>query len=224
MPCAYWSQGPHDGWRGSFDGRLRRSPTPDELRSQAVHALATRITSLYWFNLSLKSLLKFPDTWEPMASIGREIRMLEPYFLTGDAYRFERHFDREGNPDWDLSSIATPEVALLFAIDTAYSIDETENVFTFGPPRAVTFRYQLPPWLRPPADLFRVDADGVHEVDWRVDGERVTISDRCSRDAIYVAATTTRTRDSILARRQAALDIEGQHAVDLDALRALAAE
>ncbi len=64
MPVAYWSQGPHDGWGGGFNlsGRKRRSPTPDELRAQAMHALATRITSLYWFNLSLKSLAKFPDT------------------------------------------------------------------------------------------------------------------------------------------------------------------
>jgi hypothetical protein len=78
MPCAHWSQGPHDGWKGGWfgSGRARRSPTPDELRAQAMHALSTRITSLYWFNLSLKSLLAFPDTWEPITRIGREIRML----------------------------------------------------------------------------------------------------------------------------------------------------
>ena len=52
VPCAYWSQGPHDGWGGGWDGRARRSPTPDELRSQAMHALSTRITSLYWFTAS----------------------------------------------------------------------------------------------------------------------------------------------------------------------------
>lgn len=103
-PCAYWSQGPHDGWGGGLfgGGRSRRSPTPDELRSQAMHALSSRITSLYWFNLSLKSLLKFPDTWEPIARIGREIRMLEPFLLAGDAYDFERRTNADGTPDWDL--------------------------------------------------------------------------------------------------------------------------
>lgn len=46
-PCASWSQGPHHDWGGGIfgGGRARRSPTPDEIRSQAMHALSTRITS-----------------------------------------------------------------------------------------------------------------------------------------------------------------------------------
>ena len=109
--------------------------------AQALHALSTRITSLYWFNLSLKSLLKFPDTWEAMTRVGREIRMLEPLFLEGDAYRFERRL-REGMPDWDLASIAAPDAAVLFALDTAYEASKKDSLFTFGAPRPrlVSFR------------------------------------------------------------------------------------
>ena len=59
-PIAYWSQGAHHDWNG-YGGRKRGSPTPDELRLQAYHALSSRITSLYWFNLSLRSLVTFPD-------------------------------------------------------------------------------------------------------------------------------------------------------------------
>ena len=66
------------------------SPTPDELRSQAWHGLANRVTSLYWFNLSLKSLAKFPDLIEPITRVNREIRMLDEIFLTGDAYEYRR--------------------------------------------------------------------------------------------------------------------------------------
>jgi hypothetical protein len=54
-PCAVWSQGPHAGWGAGWrlgKTRQRRSPNPGELRAQALHALASRITSLYWFNLS----------------------------------------------------------------------------------------------------------------------------------------------------------------------------
>ncbi len=99
MPVAYWSQGPHDGWGGGFSlsARKRRSPTPDELRAQAMHALSTRITSLYWFNLSAKSLAKFPETWEPMMRIGREIQMLSPYYLTGDAYHLKGRETRKAS-------------------------------------------------------------------------------------------------------------------------------
>ncbi len=220
MPCAYWSQGPHDGWGGGWDGRSRRSPTPDELRAQALHALSTRITSLYWFNLSLSSLLKFPDTWEPMTRIGREIRMLEPFFLEGDAYRSERR-TREGRPDWDLASIASPEAALLFALDTAYSADPKENVFQFGPPRPVSFTFDLPSWLRSPKEVFRVDADGISEVKWTGTREGVVIDDVRSRDAIYVATSTPAVRAGILRRRAAALAKEEANPIDRTALETL---
>lgn len=49
--------------------------THSEERIWRYYALAHRITSLYWFNLSLKSLLKFPDLIEPITRIGREINV-----------------------------------------------------------------------------------------------------------------------------------------------------
>lgn len=217
MPCAYWSQGPADGWGGGFDGRKRRSPNPDELRAQALHALSTRITSLYWFNLSLKSLLKFPDTWEPITRVGREIRMLEPFLLEGDAYRFER-CTRDGEPDWDLASIAAPDAAVLFALDTAYTADATANEFVFGAPRAAVFTYELPPWLRGPIDVFRVDADGIQDVTWRAEGNGVVIDDTRSRDAIYLATKIPTLRATIEQRRQAALAHENANPIDHDQL------
>ena len=223
VPCAYWSQGPHDGWEsgwGGGGGRARRSPTPDELRSQAMHALSSRITSLYWFNLSLKSLLKFPDTWDPITRIGREIRMLEPYLLEGDAYRFERR-TRGGAPDWDLASVAAPEAAVLFANDTAYTADEKENVFQFGPPRAVEFEFVLPHWLRGPKEVFRVDADGIHETKWRATDHGVSITDLRSRDAIYIATRSLEVRSGVEQRRQRALAVEAANPIEREALNSL---
>jgi len=220
MPCAYWSQGPHHGWRSSRDGRSRRSPTPDELRAQAMHALSTRITSLYWFNLSLRSLLQFPDTWEAMARIGREIRMLAPFYLEGDAYRFERR-TRDGQPDWDLASIAAPEAAVLFALDTAYTADTEENVFAFGPPRPATFTFDLPAWLRQPTDVFRVDADGRHATNWQPTATGVTINDTIARDALYIATSDPTVPEGIETRRRQAIATEEAHPVDRKALEAL---
>jgi len=223
IPCAYWSQGPHDGWGGGFlgGGRLRRSPTPDELRSQAMHAISSRITSLYWFNLSLKSLLKFPDTWEPIQRIGREIRMMEPFLLEGDAYDFERRTKPDGTPDWDLASIAAPTAALLFANDTAYVADSRESVFKFGAPREIEISYRLPSWLRAAKYVFRMDADGTHEIQWAIQAERVTIKDVRTLDAIYVVATNESIRTGIMQRRQDALHKEAATAMDIDTLRAI---
>lgn len=219
MPCAYWSQGPHHDW-GGFDGRRRRSPTPDELRAQALHALSTRITSLYWFNLSLKSLLKYPDTWDALAEVGREIKMLTPLYLEGDAYRFERR-TRDGAPDWDLASIAAPEAAVLFALDTAYAPDKEQHVFAFGSPRSAQFHFALPAWLRNPTTVFRVDASGAYDVTWRVEGDGVTIDDTRSRDAIYLATSSPDLRAAVETRRQAALAHEAANPVNREALQAL---
>jgi hypothetical protein len=219
LPVAYWSQGPHDGWGGGFalNTRKRRSPTPDELRAQAMHALSTRITSLYWFNLSAKSLVKFPDTWEPMMRIGREIQMLAPYYLTGDAFQFERTRDTQGKLDWDCASIVSEECGLLFSLDLPYAPNSADNTFHFGQPRAFSYLYKLPHWLRQPTDVFRVDADGLEEVKWGVEGSGVRIQHKCCRDAIFVATKSPNLRAAIEARRLAAIQVEERN-IDVEDL------
>ena len=225
-PTAYWSQGPHHDWNG-YGGRKRGSPTPDELRLQAYHALASRITSLYWFNLSLRSLVTFPDLIEPMTRVGREIRMLERHYLEGDATSHQR-VARDGRPDWDLDVVAGPSAAMLFALDLAYEADPDERVFRFGAPRSVTFRFPLPPHLRAPAEVFRVDADGITDVEQaRVDGG-IGIRDRVARVAIYVASARPGERARIEARRRELLAAEnalgfdpGGQPADLATLKAL---
>jgi len=200
-PIAYWSQGAHYDWNG-YGGRKRGSPTPDELRLQAYHALSSRITSLYWFNLSLRSLVAFPDLIEPMTRVGREIRMLEEYYLEGDATSHERVL-RDGKPDWDLDVVAGPRGAVLFALDLAYTADGEERVFKFGAPRDARFRFRVPAYLTPHAEVFRMDADGLSPVTCRADGGSLEIQDRASRVAVYVVAAKPGERDRLEARRQA---------------------
>jgi hypothetical protein len=225
-PIAYWSQGAHHGW-DVYGGRKRTSPTPDELRAQAYHALASRITSLYWFNLSLKSLAKFPDLVQPITRVGREIRMLDDYYLEGDAVSHERVL-RDGKPDWDLDVVAGPRGGLLFALDLDYQPNPAEKVFQFGPPRAARFRFQVPTYGRHPVAVFRVDADGVTAIQHNADGGILEIRDRASRLAIYVAANHAGERDRIEARRKALVaeeDASGfdpaRNAADLEVLRQL---
>jgi hypothetical protein len=223
-PTAYWSQGPHHDWNG-YGGRKRGSPTPDELRLQAFHALASRITSLYWFNLSLRSLVAFPDLIEPMTRVGREIRMLEDYYLEGDATSHARVVC-DGKPDWDLDVVAGPRGAVLFALDLAYNADPDERVFRFGPPRAATFNFPVPTYLRSPGEVFRVDADGIAPVAFQVDGGFLRIQDRTSRVAIYVVAAKAGESARIESRRRALIDGEngigfdpGRNPADLEVLR-----
>lgn len=227
LPVAYWSQGPHHDW-GGYGGRKRGSPTPDELRFQAYQALANRITSLYWFNLSVKSLVKFPDLIEPMTRVGREIRMLDDYYLKGDAVSHERVL-RDGKPDWDLNVVAGRRGALLFALDLDYKPDPSERVFQFGPPRQCSFRFRLPLYATPAQEVFRVDADGVTKVEHVVEGGAIVIRDRTSQVAIYVVAVRPGEIDRIEARRQALVAEEnalgfdpGRNASDLAVLQEMA--
>lgn len=202
-PCAYWSQGPHQGW-GVYGGRRRTSPTPDEIRLQAYHALSTRITSLYWFNLSLKSLLKWRDTLDELRRCGREMRVMAPWLLRGDAYEFQRLRRPDGAWDWDIASVCAPDAALLFALDLDYSPDPNERVFRFGVPRDAAWSFRLPPWLRGRiVDVFRFDADGVFEVNWTRTEDGVQITDRLSRVGAYFAATDPNTRKNVEAARLA---------------------
>lgn len=225
-PVAYWSQGPNGGW-DSNGGRQRTSPTPDELRAQAYHALSSRITSLYWFNLSLKSLLKFPDLIEPITRVDREIRMLEDFYLAGDVVSHERVL-RDGKPDWDLDVLGGSRGAVMFALDLDYKPDPVEKVFQFGPPREIRFPFRLPKYARNPVEVFRVDADGTSAVDHTAKEGALEIRDRVSRVAIYVAAPRVGERERIEARRKALLAEEdalkfdpGRNASDLAVLKEL---
>ncbi len=200
MPCAIWSQGPHEGW-GRYGGRKRTSPTPDEIRLQAYHAASTRITSLYWFNLSLKTLVKWRDTLDEVGRIGRELRMIDEFVLEGDAYQFERIM-RGKKPDWDIASICGPRAALLFALDLDYVPDRDDKVFKFGDPRKAKWRFQLPAYLQDVKDVFRLDADGVYDTRWSHKDSALEIRDKASRVAIYIATPDAGLRASLEAKRQ----------------------
>lgn len=206
MPTAYWSQGPHSGWGPSW-GRRRASPTPDELRLQAYHALASRITSLYWFNLSIDSVIKYRDTLNEITRVGREMRLLSELYLTGDAYRTYR-VEHDGELDWDLASIICPDATLLFALDLDYEPDSEQKVFQFGLPRSTRLTFSLPPWSQSPAEVFRIDADGVYEVAYQMNAGRITITDRLAKVGVYVVSTTVGTADELEARRQELLTFE----------------
>ena len=211
MPVAYWSQGAHYDW-GRTGGRQRTSPTPDELRAQAYHALACRITSLYWFNLSLKSLLKFRDLIDPITRVNREILLMEPLLLEGDAYEYRREL-RSGKLDWDLASVTGPSGGLFFANDLAYTPNPQQKVFEFQP-RDGEFSFRLPSYLRSPMDVFRIDADGVHDVKYTIQSNQLKITDRVQVAGIYAAAPGKELRQQLQAKLLKLLQEEKQYGFD----------
>jgi len=95
---------------------------------------------------------------------------------------------RNAKKDWDLDVVAGPRGAVCFALDLAYQADLEERVFQFGPPRNSEFLFPLPVYLSQPAEIFRVDADGVVQVQHTVEAGSVEIRDQVSRVAMYVVS------------------------------------
>jgi len=110
---------------------------------------------------------------------------------------------------------------LCVAADVAYKISERVREFVFGKPRPVRFAFPLPARLRKPADVFRIDADGVHNVKWQAKGDGIVIDDVRSEDALYVVGLTKATRQEIVHRHATALAHETKFAVEKSALDAL---
>ena len=197
------------------------------MRVQAYHGLSSRITSLYWFNLSLKSLLKFPDLIQPITDVGREVRMLEDFYLEGDATHYQR-LTREGKLDWDLSVVAGPRGAVLFALGLAYRPDPEAKVFQFIPPREVTLTFPLPAYLRQPAELVRVDANRVEAASFTKSAGGIQITSRCGAVNVWVMSPHAGMAEQLKARRKQFLAFEESfrfnpvaNAADLEQLRQL---
>lgn len=122
--------------------------------------------------------------------------------------------------------IAGTHGAVLFAIDLDYEPDGKERVFKFGAPRESNFRLRIPAYLDSIDEVFRVDADGLRDVEATLNEGTITIRDQASRVAIYVASEKPAERARIEARRQAlmtdenALDFDPAHQeADLQVLR-----
>ena len=89
--------------------------------------------------------------------------LIDRIVLEGDAYEYRRTMSDNG-PDWDVSSIASRDAAVLFANDLAYDINADRGVFQFASERDAEFLFRLPVWLRAPAEVFEAPAGATVEV------------------------------------------------------------
>jgi len=185
-PIAAWSQNVHYNWDTGKEYRTRLSPTQEEIYSQAYQILANGVTSLYWYSLEANSILLFRDAINITGRIGREIKMLEPLYISGAAYYHERK-NLDGNyntPDADLNVIVTPEAALLFVNDLTYTpnTEKASASFVFKPRKIENFFFPLPEYIEKPFKVFRVDADGIYSIDYTDTKGGITINE----DSIFI--------------------------------------
>jgi len=206
LPIALWSQSIHDGGEGELH-RKRKVPNPDEILMQAYQGLANGVMGLYWYSLQSWSVLKYRDTLDITTRIGREMRLLDSFYLTGDAYKHER-IDVESKPNLDLNSIITPDSALLFALDLDYEPDRKAQVFRFKGIRNIDVSFQLPGYLKGIKDLFKVSADGIINVGWESMPNGVKIKDQLDKVGIYVATKDAGMRQKLTKRLEDLITLE----------------
>lgn len=185
LPVAYWSQGPHIGWE-VYGGRKLTSPTPSELRSQAYHALSTGITSLYWFNLSYKSLITYPELLEPMQRIGREINLLGSFYIHGTQWTFET-IGSESQPKCDYSMIVAPQGVVLFINDLDYSINTADKTFIFSKNNPVNPKFNVPKWVNKNWVLLELNNEGLKQIEYQIsDSNKLSFNIIINEVGIYV--------------------------------------
>ena len=134
--------------------------------------------------------------------------MLNEIFLTGDAYEYERI-----NNEWDLSSIATRDALLMVISDLDYQADTKKREFIFKP-RTGRFQFDLPPWLTGDLQIFRVDADGTHDVAHRSSKDHVEVDDQIHVAGIYIATTNDTLRSRIDALHSELIALEKSTKID----------
>jgi hypothetical protein len=71
-----------------------------------------------------------------------------------------------------------------------------------------TFEYALPQSITSNLEVKRVDADGLHDVDWNFVAGKLEIQDNAPSDRIYILTLDTKAFDSVELKRQKALEIE----------------
>ncbi len=157
-------------------------------------------------------MVKFRDLIEPITRVDREIRLMDQLLLEGDAFQYRR-LSRDGRPDWDLASVAGARGMLLFALDLDYTPDTNEKVFRFRT-RETDVAFELPAWISSPAEVFRLDADGTHDVKHAVTAGSLKIQDPISVAGIYVAAADSGLRAQMERELAELLEIERRISFD----------
>ena len=158
-------------------------------------------------------MVKFPDLIDPIARVGREIRLIDDLILEGDAFEFRREL-KNGKPDWELASIFGPHGGLLFVLDTGYRADLDRREFVFERNRPGEFHFKVPGYFQRPADVFRIDASGVHDCDYSAVDRTLAVRDEVSVVGIYVVASDLDVREGMRGRHAELLEKENRIGFD----------
>jgi hypothetical protein len=136
-----------------------------------------------------------------MQRIGREIKLLERFYLTGTQWDYRRIMDGK-NPQWDLSTLVSPEGIVMFALDLDYRADHKTKTFIYRNERKASFDFKVAEWVKSDWKLLKIGAEKIEEKEFQLNSKthEITFSDVVSQDGIYLLLPNLSARDSIVKR------------------------
>ncbi|MBC7398533.1 MAG: hypothetical protein H7289_01215, partial [Mucilaginibacter sp.] len=178
-PVAAWAQAMSDNWRSRYRPG-GGNPNNHEMRVQAYEAIANGAASLYWFNMSGKTIVNNRPSLAEIHRINRELTVLGDLLVRADPYWFQNRFK-----DIDLNVLAGPDYALLFAIDLKYKVSDS-NQFVSAGKRSASLTFKIPAYLQNCNSALKVTHEGVYKVDVKVMNGTASINDSFETTGVYL--------------------------------------
>lgn len=198
--CAAWAQGTHS-W-ASAPASLY------EKRIQAFQTIANGATSLYWFNITAKSLLLHRDTGEVMKLVNREVATIDA-FLPKTVPYYYNHRD-----NFDFNANIGDNFALLYITDLNYRKGNLEYLYCGA--RNADASFLLPAYLSGVTTLYKVTYAGVKKIDnWQFSDSIVSFRDTIDETAIYFITSDASQTDYLMTRYEALIARENEQNFDI---------
>jgi hypothetical protein len=198
--CAAWAQGVHT-WSSA-------APNSYEKRIQAFQTLANGATSLYWFNITAKSLLLHRDTGEVIKLVNREIATIDRFLPKTVPFYYHN------SDEFDFNTNIGDNFALLYITDLNYNKNLMEYVYCGARNADASFR--LPAYLSDVTTLYKIGYDGVKKIDdWQLRNNTLTFRDTIDETAIYFITSDSSQADYLIARYDALLTKETEQNFDI---------
>ncbi len=178
-PVAAWTQAMADDW-GTRARKNAGNPNNLEMRIQAYEAIANGATSLYWFNMGGKTVVKNRGSLAEIQRVNREIMVVAELLSKTTPSWWQNRF-----MDIDLNVLVGPDFAALFAIDLRYEVSKS-NQFESTGKRSETMTFKIPAYLQKSNAVVKVTHEGISDVKVKIVEGNAEITDTFETNGMYI--------------------------------------
>lgn len=121
-----------------------------------------------------------------MQRIGREINLLDSFYIHGTQWTFET-IGSESQPKCDYSMIVAPQGVVLFINDLDYSINTANKTFIFSKNKPVNPKFSVPKWVNKNWVLLKLNNEGLKQIEYQIsDSNKLSFNSIINEIGIYI--------------------------------------